>query len=70
MVVRGGDGGGGGGALEVLGGEVGGIDLGGELGLEGGADAAQAVEVDAREEGVVLDLGGAGAAQAVLGVAD
>lgn len=50
--------------LEVLGGEVRGVDLGLEARLKGGAEAAQIVEVDAREEGVPLDFLGAAAAEA------
>lgn len=56
--------------LEVLGGEVGRVDVGREARLKGGAEAAQVVEVDAREEGVAFELLGPAAPQAVLAVAD
>lgn len=52
-------------------GEVLRVDRGGEFGLKGGADFAQAVPVDAVEEGVVFELRGAArVAEPVLGVAD
>lgn len=38
--------------LQVLGGEVGGVDVGRQARLEGGAEAAEVVEVNAREEGM------------------
>lgn len=56
--------------LELLGGEVGGVGLGDEAGLEGRAEAPQVVKVDAGEERVLLDLVGADTAEAGLGVAD
>lgn len=56
--------------LQVLGGEVGGIDVGRQARLEGGAEAAEIIEIDAREEGVSLQLVGPAAAEAVLAVAD
>lgn len=56
--------------LQVLGGEVGGVDLGRQARLEGGAEAAEVVEVHAGEEGVTFELVGAAAAEAVLAVAD
>lgn len=56
--------------LQVLGGEVGGVDLGRQARLEGGAEAAEVVEVHAGEEGVAFELVGAAAAEAVLAVAD
>lgn len=54
--------------LQVLGGEVRGVDLGCEARLEGRTEAAQVVEVDACEEGVPLDFLGAAAAEACFGV--
>lgn len=56
--------------FQVLGGEVGGIDVGRQARLEGGAEAAKIIEIDAREEGVSLQLVGPAAAEAVLAVAD
>jgi hypothetical protein len=56
--------------VDLVGREVGRVDVGGEARLEGRADAAQAVELDAAEEGVVLNLVRAAAAEAVLRVAD
>lgn len=60
--------------VNLIDGEVLGIDVRRQLGLEGRADAAQAVPLDAAEEGMRLDLvgavGAAVAAKTVLGVAD
>lgn len=56
---------------DLVDGEVLRVDGRGQLGLEGRADRAQRVPVDAAEEGVLLDLGGAAqVAEAVMGVAD
>jgi hypothetical protein len=56
--------------VDLVGGEVGRVDVRRQARLERRADAAQAVELDAAEEGVVLELVGAAAAEAVLRVAD
>lgn len=56
--------------LEVLCREVCRVDLGGQPRLEGRPEPPQIVKVDAGEEWVLLDLLGAGAAEAGLGVAD
>jgi hypothetical protein len=56
--------------VDLVGREVGRVDVGRQARLEGRADPAQAVELDAAEEGVVLDLVRAAAAEAVLRVAD
>jgi hypothetical protein len=56
--------------VDLVGGEVGRVDVGGQTRLERRADAPQAVKLDAAEEGVVLDLVRAAAAEAVLRVAD
>lgn len=56
--------------LQILGGEISGIDLGRQARLEGGAEAAEVVEVDARKEGVAFQFAGPDAAKAVLAVAD
>lgn len=78
----GGDGGGGAGGLggleqggvvglvDLVGGEVGRVDVGGQARLEGGADPAQAVELDAPKEVVALDLMGSASAETVLRVTD
>lgn len=50
--------------------EVCGIDSGCKTGLEGRTDAAQAVELDAAEEGVALDFMSTTATETVLSVAD
>ena len=55
--------------LQVLDRKVGRVDVGREVGLKGGADEAEGLEVHAREEGVILDLVRACAAQTVLRVA-
>lgn len=57
--------------VDLVGGEVGDVDVGVELRLEGGADLAQLIPDHAAEEGVVFDLlGAAGPAEAVGGVAE
>ena len=56
--------------VDLVGGEVGRVDVGRQAGLERRADAPQAVELDAPEEGVVLELVRAAAAQPVLRVAN
>lgn len=58
------------GLIDLVGGEVGGVDVGCQARLEGGADPAQAVEFDAPEEVVALDLVRTASAEAVLRVAD
>lgn len=44
------------GLVDLVGGEVGDVDVGLELRLKGSLDAAQVLEHDAAEEGVLLDL--------------
>jgi hypothetical protein len=56
--------------VDLVGREVGRVDVGRQARLEGRADPPQAVELDAPEEGVVLDLVRAAAAEAVFRVAD
>ena len=58
------------GLVDLVGGEVGGVDVGGQARLEGRADPPQAFELDAAEEGVALELVPAAAAEAALCVAD
>ena len=57
------------GLVDLVGGEVGGVDVGGQTGLEGGADPAQALELDTPEEGVVLDFVSATSSETVFRVA-
>lgn len=57
--------------VDLVGGEVGDVDVRVELRLEGGPDLAQLVPDHAAEEGVVFDLlRAAGPAEAVRGVAE
>lgn len=60
--------------VDLVDGEVVGVDGGLEAGLEGGADLAQLLEDDAFEEGVRADVGAAelagGGAEAGCGVAE
>ena len=56
--------------VDLVGGEVGRVDVGRQARLKRRADPPQAVELDAPEEGVVLELVRAAAADAVFGVAD
>ena len=56
--------------VDLVRGEVRGIDGGCETGLEGRTDAAQAVEFDAAEEGMALDLVGTTTTETVLSVAN
>jgi len=60
--------------VDFIGWEVAGVDVGGQAGLEGGADLAELLEDDAFEEGVRADVGTAelarGAAEAGGGVAE
>lgn len=58
------------GLVDLVRGEVCCVDVGCQAGLEGCADATQAVELDAAEEGMTLDLMGATATNSVLAVAD
>jgi hypothetical protein len=56
--------------VNLVGREVGRVDVGRQARLERRADPPQAVELDATEEGVALDLVRAAAAEPVLRVAD
>lgn len=56
--------------LQVLGGEVGGVDVRRQARLEGGTEAAEVVEIDAGEEWVAPQLVGSTTAEAVLAIAD
>lgn len=58
------------GLVDLVGGEVGGVNGGSQARLERSSDAAQAVELDTAEEGVSLDLVRARTAETVLRVAD
>lgn len=55
--------------VNFVGGEVRGIDVAGQPGLEWSSDASQRVKLDTAEEGVALDLMGTTTAQTVLSVA-
>lgn len=56
--------------VNLIGGEVSGVDVGRQPGLERSADAAQTVKVDSTEECVALDFMSTSPSESVLGVAD
>lgn len=58
------------GLINLVNWEVGCVNVRGELGLEGRADAAKSVKLDATEELVVLDLISTTSAKAVLRIAN
>lgn len=58
------------GLIDLVGGEIGGVNSTGKTGLEGSADPAERVKFDAAEEGVALDLMRAATTETVLGVDD
>lgn len=58
------------GLVDLVRGEVSGIDVGAQTGFERRPDVTEAIEIDTAEEGVVLDLLGARPAKSVLRIAD
>lgn len=57
------------GLVDLVGGEVSGVNVAGKPGLEWSADASQLFKLDTAEEGVALDLVGTTTAQTVFSVA-
>lgn len=57
------------GLVDLVGGEVGSVDVTGQPGLEWSSDSPQLFKLDTAEEGVALDLMGTTTAQTVLSVA-